>query len=135
MDFAPITDVLSCSLLTLLLHSTDFWNPDSHLNGPLKLVFAFLQLKRAIVESPVLGYPRPEGKLILDADGSSHAVGAVLFQQQDAYYSQTFKYAERQYCVTGENSWLWSKDYTNSMSTYMDIVSLYAQTMQPSSGF
>ena len=32
---------------------------------------AFQQLKRALVEAPVLGYPRPEGKLILDTDASS----------------------------------------------------------------
>ena len=44
---------------------------------------AFQQLKRALVEAPVLGYPRPEGKLILDTDASSHAVGAVLSQEQD----------------------------------------------------
>ena len=54
----------------------------------------------------MLGYPRPEGKLILDTDASSHAVGAVLSQEQDGvervltYYSQTLKRAERQYCVT-----------------------------------
>jgi len=52
----------------------------------------------------VLGYPRPDGKLILDTDASSHAVGAVLSQEQDGvervlgYYSQTLKHAERQYC-------------------------------------
>lgn len=67
---------------------------------------AFQQLKQALVEAPVLGYPQPEGKLILDTDASSHAVGAVLSQEQDgvvrplAYYSQTLKHAERQYCVT-----------------------------------
>ena len=54
----------------------------------------------------MLGYPRPEGKLVLDTDASGHAVGAVLSQEQDgvervlAYYSQTLKPAERQYCVT-----------------------------------
>lgn len=67
---------------------------------------AFQQLKRALVEAPVLGYPRTEGKLILDTDASSHSVGAVLSQEQDgvervlAYYSQTLKHAECQYCVT-----------------------------------
>ena len=54
----------------------------------------------------MLGYLRPEGKLILDTDASIHAVGAVLSQEQDgvervlAYYSQTLKCAECQYCVT-----------------------------------
>ena len=54
----------------------------------------------------MLGYPRTEGKLILDTDASSHAVSAVLSQEQDgvervlAYYSQTLKRAECQYCVT-----------------------------------
>jgi len=42
---------------------------------------AFKQLKSALVEAPVLGYPWPEGKIILDTDASSHAVGAVLSQE------------------------------------------------------
>ena len=54
----------------------------------------------------MLGYPRPDGKLILDTSASSHAVDAVLSQEQDrvervlAYFSQTLKCAERQYCVS-----------------------------------
>ena len=56
---------------------------------------AFKRLKQSLIEAPVLGYPRPEGKLVLDTDASNHAVGAARSQQQDnvervlAYYSQT----------------------------------------------
>ena len=91
----------------------------------------------------MLGYPRPEGKLILDTDASSHAVGAVLSQEQDgvervlAYYSQTLKRAERQYCtpVLCHQKEAPGCGQRNTMSTCMGAVLQYAQTMQPSSGF
>ena len=66
----------------------------------------FKSLKQLLIEAPVLGYPRPEGKHVLDTDASNHAVGAVLSQEQDgvervlAYYSQTHSQPERQYCMT-----------------------------------
>ena len=41
-------------------------------------VKAFRELRRALVEAPVLGYPLPEGDFILDTDASNEAVGAVL---------------------------------------------------------
>ncbi len=49
----------------------------------------------------MLGYPLPEGSLILDTDASNDAVlsqvqgGEVL-----AYYSQSHNRPERQYCAT-----------------------------------
>ena len=67
---------------------------------------AFLTLKQALTSAPILGYPRPEGQLILDTDASNFAVGAVLSQVQDgeervlAYYSQVLNQQERNYCVT-----------------------------------
>lgn len=67
---------------------------------------AFIQLKWALTSAPVLGYPNPNGKFILDADTSNGGIGAVLSQLQDgqeraiAYFSWILNRAECQYCVT-----------------------------------
>jgi transposase InsO family protein len=71
---------------------------------------AFGKLKSALVSSPVLAYPTPEGQYILDTDASQFALGAVLTQiQKDengedverviAYYSKIFNDAEQRYCA------------------------------------
>ena len=67
---------------------------------------AVQQLKQLLTHSPVLGFPREEGELILDTDASDFAVGAVLSQVQDgierplAFYSSALSKAEINYCVT-----------------------------------
>ena len=67
---------------------------------------AFLKLKHALTEAPVLGYPNPDDPFILDTDASSYGTGAVLSQLRDgqehviAYYSQVLNRPERQYCTT-----------------------------------
>ena len=67
---------------------------------------SFRELKNRLVSAPVLGYPRPEGKFILDTDASGFGIGAVLSQEQDgqerviAYGSRSLSKAERNYCVT-----------------------------------
>ena len=67
---------------------------------------AFLTLKKALVEAPVLQYPDPGLPYILDTDASQEGVGAVLSQLRDgkeyvvAYHSAKFNKAERNYCVT-----------------------------------
>ena len=59
-----------------------------------------------MIEAPVLAYPGPEGKLILDIDASAVAISGSLSQVQDgeervlAYYSQTLSAAQRRYCTT-----------------------------------
>ena len=56
---------------------------------------AFFQLKQALTSAPVLGYPNPNGKFILDTDASNAGIGAVLSQLQDgqerviAYFSRS----------------------------------------------
>ena len=71
---------------------------------------AFEKLKEALVSAPILAYPRPEGRYILDTDASNFAYGAVLSQIQRnekgedeekviAYYSKTFNGAEQRYCA------------------------------------
>ena len=53
-----------------------------------------------MIEAPVLAYPRPEGKLILDTDASAVTIDGCLSQVQDgeervlAYYSQTLSAAQ-----------------------------------------
>ena len=67
---------------------------------------SFAELKRLLVQSPVLRAYRRGYPLILDTDASDTAVGAVLSQEVDgenfvlAYFSKCLSSAERNYCVT-----------------------------------
>ena len=67
---------------------------------------AFQSLKLALTSSPVLGYPVPGAKFVLDTDASDMATGAVLSQVQNgqetviAYYSKALNTHEKAYCVT-----------------------------------
>ena len=67
---------------------------------------AFESLKRALLEAPILSFPRDEGEFVLDTDASNYGIGAVLSQVQDgeerviAYGSKKLDKAQRRYCVT-----------------------------------
>jgi hypothetical protein len=67
---------------------------------------AFKTLKGALCTAPILAYPQPGERFIVDTDASNVGIGAVLSEVQDgqeriiAYYSKTLKKAERNYCVT-----------------------------------
>jgi hypothetical protein len=67
---------------------------------------AFQTLKGALCTAPVLAYPQPGERFIVDTDASNFGIGGVLSQVQDgqerviAYYSQTLNKAEKNYCVT-----------------------------------
>jgi len=67
---------------------------------------AFEELKKRLISSPILSFPKEEGQFILDTDASNHGIGAVLSQVQEgkekviAYYSKVFSKTERNYCVT-----------------------------------
>ena len=67
---------------------------------------SFETLKTALTHAPVLQYPDPKLRFILDTDASSVGVGAVLSQIHDgvehvvAYFSRTLSAPERNYCVT-----------------------------------
>ena len=86
--------------LTVLTGKGIKWSWDSAAQG------AFSELKRRIVEAPVLGYPDPRLSYVFDTDASDVGVGAVLSQVQDgqerviAYYSKTLAPPKRNYCVT-----------------------------------
>jgi len=67
---------------------------------------AFQALKNTLYTAPVLGYPQPGEKFIIDTDDSNIVIGGVLSQVQDGsergvvYFSKTLSKAERNYCVT-----------------------------------
>ena len=44
---------------------------------------AFEKLKEKITSQPVLVLPRREGKFRVEIDASGHAIGGVLFQEQE----------------------------------------------------
>ena len=67
---------------------------------------AFQRLKYLLTSTPILGYPTPDGKFIIDTDASEKGIGAVLSQEQNgqekviAYFSRTLSRTEQNYCVT-----------------------------------
>ncbi|GBM38694.1 Retrovirus-related Pol polyprotein from transposon 297, partial [Araneus ventricosus] len=67
---------------------------------------SFNNLKRALITSPVLTYPRTDKEFILDTDASNEGIGAVLSQKIGneecviAYFSKSLGKPERNYCVT-----------------------------------
>ena len=69
---------------------------------------AFQNLKQALTQAPILGYPSAEQDdlFILDTDASNCHIGAVLSQRQNgqekviSFGSKVLNKAERNYCVT-----------------------------------
>ena len=67
---------------------------------------AFIELKRHLCETPILGYPSRDGRFIVDTDASNTGIGGVLSQIQGdqqvviAYFSKALSKPERNYCVT-----------------------------------
>jgi len=66
---------------------------------------SFEELKEKITSQPVLSLPKREGKFRVETDASGHAIGGVLFQEQDgkwkpiAFLSRTMQPAERNYKI------------------------------------
>ncbi len=93
---------------------------DNPLNGfdRLKLIWdsdceqAFLALKKALVQPPVLAYPTNKGPFILSMDASDTGMGTVLEQGQEedgkvvkrfiAYASKTLNSSQQRYCTTSK---------------------------------
>jgi hypothetical protein len=67
---------------------------------------AFKTPKGALCTAPILAYPQPGERFVVETDASSVGIGGVLSQVQDgqerviAYCSKTLNKAERNYCVT-----------------------------------
>lgn len=67
---------------------------------------AFQRLKDLLCTAPILAYPVPGNRFILDTDASNTGIGGVLSQVIDgqekviAYYSKILAKPERNYCVT-----------------------------------
>ena len=67
---------------------------------------AFEEMKRRLIESPILALPQQDAHFILDTDASNFAIGGVLSQIQEgqekviAYGSRSLTKEERNYCVT-----------------------------------
>ena len=59
-----------------------------------------------LTSTPIVGYPTPDGKFIIDTDASEKGIGAVLSQEQNgqekviAYFSRTLSRTKQNYCVT-----------------------------------
>jgi hypothetical protein len=66
----------------------------------------FQTLKGALCAAPILAYPKPGERFIVDTDASNFGIGGVLSHMQDgqerviAYYIKMLNKAERNYCVT-----------------------------------
>ena len=66
---------------------------------------AFEELKEKITSQLVLSLPKREGKFRVETDTSGHAIGGVLFQEQDrkwkpiAFLSRMIQPAERNYKI------------------------------------
>lgn len=85
--------------LTRLTENRPFsWNPECQSSFDL--------MKATLVNAPILSYPLPNGKFILDTDASNVGIGGVLSQTQEGqekvigYFSKTLSKPERNYCVT-----------------------------------
>lgn len=67
---------------------------------------AFEDLKQALVSTEIMGHPNDHGEFILDVDGSTTGIGAVLHQVHEgrerviAYGSRALNRAESNYCIS-----------------------------------
>ena len=98
--FAKITKPLT--LLTRQQVKFD-WTPSHHK--------AFLTLKEAIIQAPILCYPDPNRKYIVYTDASDDACGAQLLQEHNdmkfpkAFLSHTFMETHRKWSTTEQEAY------------------------------
>ena len=90
---------LASPLYSLMKKDVDFvWTDDCQQ--------AFVELKKRLMNEPILALPQNDKTYILDTDASDYGLGAVLSQQQDegekviAYASKTLSRAEQKYETT-----------------------------------
>ena len=97
--FIPHFSTIAKPLTKLTEKNQEFhWGPEQE--------EAWAELKRKLLQAPILSYPDPKGEFILDTDASAYGMGAVLSQVQGgqekviAYGSKSLTKEERRYCVT-----------------------------------
>ena len=72
---------------------------------------AFLHLKEAIIQAPILHYPDPDKKYIVYTDASDNACGAQLSQEHDgtefpiAFLLHTFTETQRKWSTTKQEAY------------------------------
>ena len=94
-DFAKIADPL-----------TRLTKKDVPFQWDSKAQEAMDELKKRLVNCPILSYPDPSADFVLDCDASDTGIGRVLSQVVDGkeqvvcYGSKTLSKPERRYCVT-----------------------------------
>ena len=65
----------------------------------------FQTLRGRLISAPIMAYPKPGLRYIVDTDSSGYAIGSVLSQVQDgeerviSYGSRVLKPAEQKYCA------------------------------------
>ena len=98
--FVPSFSIVATPLFALTTKDTPF-------NWSSKCQHAFLELKRHLVEAPVLRYPDFNRPFVLYTDASRSGLGAVLSQADDeghehpvAYFSSSLKPNETHYAIT-----------------------------------
>jgi hypothetical protein len=98
-SFSPGFASIARSLTKLTEHKQSFqWTSE--------VEAAFQTLKGALCTAPILAYPQPGQRFIVDTDTNNVGIGGVLSQVQDgqerviAYYGKTLNKAKRNYCVT-----------------------------------
>ena len=72
---------------------------------------AFLTLKEAIIQAPILCYPNPNKRYIIYTDASDDACGAQLSQEHNgmefpiAFLSHTFTETQRKWSTTKQEAY------------------------------
>ena len=71
---------------------------------------SFIQLKKALMEAPVLMFPREQGKFAVSFDASNFAVGALLEQEDEDGNFRPIEYASRTLTTTERGYYTMEKE-------------------------
>ena len=110
-------------LLTLLTHhKAKFeWTPVCHT--------AFMMLKEAIIQAPILCYPDPKSRYIVYTDASDDACGAQLSLEHNgtefpiAFLSHTFTETQRKWSTPEQKAYGVYYALPNGMTTFKELIS------------
>ena len=105
------------------------WTPTHHA--------AFLQLKEAIVQAPILHYPNPNKKYIVYTDASDDVCRAQLSQEHNgtefpvAFLSHTFMETHTNGAPQNKKPLVCIMPSLNGIITYKELTSLSVMTINP----